>query len=609
MRKRPIHIRFAVWCASLLLAGCANRGIGPQGGPKDTTPPVVESTRPAQRATEVPCIGATVVLETNENISIKDPTKVVISPPQKNRAGIKGTGRRVTVSLTDTLKENTTYTIQFGDNIVDYNEGNPLKNYEFTFSTGDRIDSLRVSGTVLNSRTLAPMEGLEVGLHSQLADSAFFNESFDYIGMTDAKGRFTIAGVREGEYRLYALNNAAGTHRYTQTGTDIAFYDSIIRPEIHVHATIDTLWSDSTHTVWDNLDVQTFEQYLPNDLLLLSFNERHEQQFFRKGYRPTREQLNLVFNTDLQEEPEIRLLDQPERQDWLWRGWSDRKDSCIYWMKDTLLTAMDTLRLTVSYASLTENGADTLRTDTLSLNYRPPLAKKKGGDAGKDGWVIQHNLASALGINDSIRLTLSEPIAQINDTLIHLLIKQDTLWNPVPFTWVTNLDSCPTQVSIQFDREWEASYRLTVDSLAFTSWFGRQSMPLNKSFQVKKPEDYANLYVKITASFTDGMVELMNDKEVVLRTEPMGDEAAFENLAPGTYMLRLYRDLNGNAEWDSGEILEHRQPEPVYYYPKKLQLRANWDNEESWEPETIDWESQRPDSGGTGSAENKKRLK
>ena len=104
MRKRPIHIRFAVWCASLLLAGCANRGIGPQGGPKDTTPPVVESTRPAQRATEVPCIGATVVLETNENISIKDPPKVVISPPQKNRAGIKGTGRRVTVSLTDTLK-------------------------------------------------------------------------------------------------------------------------------------------------------------------------------------------------------------------------------------------------------------------------------------------------------------------------------------------------------------------------------------------------------------------------------------------------------------------------------------------------------------------------
>ena len=582
----------ALGCA-LLLAGCANRGIGPQGGPKDTTPPVIVKTTPEPYATNVPAIGTVITLETNENINIKDATKIVVSPPQKNRPGIKGVGKHVTVSFSDTLKANSTYSIQFGKNIVDYTEGNPMDDYEFVFSTGGQIDSLRVSGTVLDARTLQPMEGMEIGLQSDLTDSAFYKQPFDYIAVTDAKGKFTITGVRDGDYRLYALKDVANTYAYTHIGSEIAFYDSIIRPEVHLHATIDTLWSDSTHTAWDSLDVQTFTQYLPNDVLLLSLTEDVSQQFFRKATRPLRGQLNLLFNKDLTEAPKLELLDNPQRQDWIVRGFSERKDSCIYWIKDTTLLSQDTLRLTLTYHATAGLGLDTLRCDTLTVNYRQLAAKRKAS-ASDSEWTLLHNLNKSLEINDSVRIGFREPVMGVNDTLIHLQVKQDTLWNPVPFVWQVDNAECITQVIIDFDRDWEASYRLQVDSLAFTSWYGHQSMPLTKPFQLKKPEEYANLYVKVVADFDDGHVELMNDKEVVLRTEPMGDEAAFEDLTPGTYLVRLYRDLNGNGKWDTGSVLEHRQGEPVYYYPKKLQLRPNWDDEETWEPLTIEWEKQRP---------------
>ena len=130
---------------------------------------------------------------------------MIISPPQNEAPEVKVSGHRVLVEFFDTLRENTTYTIDFGDAIVDNDEDNPLGNFAYAFSTGEHIDTMEVSGTVLSADNLEPVKGIQVGLHKNLEDSAFVKLPFDRISRTDSRGHFTIRGVAPGKYRIYAL--------------------------------------------------------------------------------------------------------------------------------------------------------------------------------------------------------------------------------------------------------------------------------------------------------------------------------------------------------------------------------------------------------------------
>ena len=181
----------------------------PDGGPYDEEPPVFMGGSPAPYATGVK--DARVVLEFDENIRLDNAfEKVVISPPQINQPQIKYSGHRVIVQLEDTLVPATTYSIDFNDAIVDNNEGNPLVNFAYVFSTGDVVDTLGVSGTVLNASDLEPIKGIMVGLHSSSADSLFTTRPFERVARTDSRGRFTIKGLAPGKYRVYALADANG---------------------------------------------------------------------------------------------------------------------------------------------------------------------------------------------------------------------------------------------------------------------------------------------------------------------------------------------------------------------------------------------------------------
>ena len=188
------------------LYACANPD-KPDGGPYDETPPSVVRTSPAQYA--VGNKERKITLWFDEYIKLDNAQdKIVISPPQLEQPEIQAYGRRITVNLKDTLIPNTTYTIDFSDAIVDNNESNPMGSYAFVFSTGDKIDTMEVSGTVLNAEDLEPVKGMLVGLHSNMADSAFTTTPLEHIGRTDSRGHFVIKGVAPGKYRIYALNDA-----------------------------------------------------------------------------------------------------------------------------------------------------------------------------------------------------------------------------------------------------------------------------------------------------------------------------------------------------------------------------------------------------------------
>ena len=189
----------------ILLYACASTGT-PDGGPYDETPPKFVRATPEPNATNNK--RKKIAIEFDEFIKIENAAeKVIISPPQTEMPEVKASGKRVLVEFFDTLRDNTTYTIDFGDAIVDNNEGNPMGNFSYAFSTGEIIDTMEVSGTVLNAQDLEPIKGIQVGLHSNLNDSAFTSLPFVRISRTDSRGHFTIKGVAPGKYRIYALKD------------------------------------------------------------------------------------------------------------------------------------------------------------------------------------------------------------------------------------------------------------------------------------------------------------------------------------------------------------------------------------------------------------------
>src|SRR5574344_2446130 len=240
-----MNIRNTIYAAFALLSitSCAKMG-SPDGGMYDETPPKIVSTSPADKSTNIKT--HKININFDEFVKLENAQeKVIVSPPQLEVPEIKTEGKKVVVELKDTLKKNTTYTIDFSDAISDNNEGNPLGNYTFTFSTGAQVDTMEVSGTILDSSNLEPVKGIMVGLYADLEDSAFYTKPLLRVARTDSRGRFIIRGVAKGKYRAYAFQDMDGDYKYSQKGEMIAFSDRIIEPTCGPDTRQDTIWRDS----------------------------------------------------------------------------------------------------------------------------------------------------------------------------------------------------------------------------------------------------------------------------------------------------------------------------------------------------------------------------
>ena len=252
---------------AVLLVACASIG-QPDGGPYDEEPPVLVKATPELNATGV--TGNDIELLFDENVKLQNAfEKVVISPPQSQMPVIKSNGKRVTVELIDTLVPNITYSIDFGDAIVDNNEGNPYENFTYVFSTGDAVDTLAISGVVLNAEDLEPIKGAVVGLHSSLDDSAFTSKPFERVSRTDSRGRFSIKGIASGTYRVYALTDANQNNYFDQKSEKVAFMDATVSPFASEAMRADTVWRDST-TI-DTIRQVRYTRFQPDDLVLRAF--------------------------------------------------------------------------------------------------------------------------------------------------------------------------------------------------------------------------------------------------------------------------------------------------------------------------------------------------
>lgn len=625
---RALSTAMIAAAAILAAASCANPD-KPDGGPYDETPPRVIKTVPLQGA--VNSRERKITLWFDEYIKLDNAQdKIVISPPQLDQPEIQAYGRKITVNLKDSLIPNTTYTIDFSDAILDNNEGNPMGSYAFVFSTGERIDTMEVSGTVLNAEDLEPVKGILVGLHSSLADSAFTTRPLEHIGRTDGTGHFVIKGVAPGKYRIYALNDAEGDYTFRQKSEAIAFSRDIIVPSAAPAVREDTVWRDSTHI--DSITTVHYTRFMPDDIVLRSFLETQTAHHFIKADRPTPYTLRFFFSAPMAEPPVIHALNFKSDDAFLPQI-SSGNDSVTLWIKDTALVARDTLELALTYPETNDStGLDSLKTDTLELISHTPYARirkaledrmeqwqKKRERVLKRGhrfteraprqWIrLRYNAAGSIAPDENISIKVSEPIDKVDTGRIHLDLAVDSTWTPRPF--IISRDSSD-MLSYTIYGEWRSGqkYRLRLDSAAFTSIYGNNNIKLEINFNIPEADSYASLFVTLS-NYDNGtaFVTLLKGDKPYRTVRARGDHADFYYLIPGEYYMRLFVDQNGNGKWDTGLFSEKRQPEPVYYYPGKLQLKRGWDTEQAWDVRARVLDKQKPAAITKQKADIKRKI-
>ena len=592
----------------LVFVACASMGT-PDGGPYDEEPPVLMEAKPAIGATNVKT--GKITLDFDENIKLVNAFEnVVVSPPQMQMPEIKSSGKRVTVELMDTLIPNTTYSIDFGNAIVDNNEGNPYENFAYYFSTGDVVDTLAVSGTVLNAEDLEPIKGIVVGLHSCTDDSAFTKLPFERVSRTDSRGHFIIKGIAPGKYRVYALSEANNNYLFDQKSEILAFMDTSVSPFATPAIRQDTIWRDSV-TV-DTIVNVPYTRFQPDDIVLRAFKEDFYSQYLVKSPRDSHNKMTLYFSEAKEELPLIEGLNFDDNGAYILDK-SVYNDTLTLWFRDSTLYRSDTLEMKVTYKVADSIGNMIARSDTIYALSKRPWVKvveqqneklekerkeflkkaKRSEDYDENNppeylpppkaLNVRFSGSSGMDVNTTVFFAFDEPLESLDTMGIHLSKKVDTLW--VPIEYVLQPDRDIKKFNLYAEWRPGESYLVEVDSATFKGIYGGVSNKYSQEMKFRSFEEYAVLYLDIAGTGDDAYVQLMNKSGAVVQTErTKANQCAFYFVKPGVYYLRLFIDDNGNGVWDTGEYETGRQPERVYYYNRSLELRALFEySQDDWD--------------------------
>lgn len=593
---------------------CANIG-NPSGGPIDKTPPIFMRSNPTPNAVNVK--DRKIEIFFDEIVTLKDPsTKIIVSPAQTEMPRMSALGRKVTVELVDSLLPNTTYTIDFSNSIQDNNEGNAIDNFAFAFSTGSVIDSMRVSGYVLDSRTLEPMQSVVVGLQSNLADSAFHKEKLQRVALTNDRGQFTIRNVSPGSYHIFALKDLDRDYKFGNPTEDIAFLDSIIVPSIGSREAADTVYNDLNEI--DTIMRATRPAYFPNDILLSMFNEDRKSQYLANNLRVDSTRISLTFAAASDTLPSLSIVGRNDVPDqWYTLERSQTNDTLTYWIRPPHLVSADTLMVATTYLRTDTASNLSWGTDTLKFTFQRQKAKKKKKNEETDSleqirFMELHPLANGTQeVYAPLLLQTGTPIERYSREAFHLQrkLQNDTTFYPAEIKSIALRDSTLSRRDLMLKVDWEpgAAYTLAVDSLAMTDIYGLQTKPLKVDFNVRKMEEYGNIVFNIPAVRDSAIVELLDGTEkIVLRAPVKSHRAELLNLLPGKYYARLFIDRNGNGKYDTGNYDMHLQPEETVYYPGAINLKKNWDVEQTWDIYATPIDKQKPEAIKKNKPERKK---
>lgn len=605
----------------LTIVSCANIG-SPDGGRYDEEPPEVVSAIPADRAVNVDKQKISILF--NEFVKLTNASeKVVISPPQLEVANVRAAGKRIKVTLFDSLQSNTTYTVDFSDAIEDNNEGNPMGFYTYSFSTGPVIDTMEMSGHVLAAENLEPVKGMLVGLYradSTYDDSLFRTKPLVRVSRTNGSGHFTIKGIAPGQYRIFALQDGDGDYRFSQKSEAIAFDTLVYVPSSRPDLRMDTCWRDSIY--YDSIRVVPYTHYLPDDIVLFSFLEGKQDLHMLKTERPEPDWFKIYFTAPVDTLPVIRGLNFNDSC--LVLEASEHNDTLTYWITDTAFThRTDSLEMEMRSLDTDTLGVLGWRTDTFMLVARTGWAKIRDEKQKKiDEWNkerekkikkskkplppeqnpyeqdfldVKISPTGALDPNRNVMIQSSEPISSIDTARIHLYVVRDSNLYEEPYLLLPTPHKAR---SYTLYAEWQPDYKyaVAVDSAAITGVMGHTNRKVRTELRIRNLNEYGTLIANLLTKDTCMVVQLLNGSDRVVTQQRVSSSgvAEFYFLSPDIYYMRCFVDINGNGKWDVGDYGQGLQPERVYYFPKPMNVRAGWDVEQEWDVQGIPVMRQKP---------------
>lgn len=505
---------------------CAKRGT-PDGGPKDLLPPRMVKAQPDTFSTKFTAKKIRIYFD--EFVRLKDVQKqLIISPPMKYFPEVRPQGlptKYIDILIRDTLLENTTYTMNFGQSIEDNNEGTPFSFFKYVFSTGEYLDSLTYSGTIKDALLKVPDNFVTVMLYEvneKFNDSIIYKLPPTYMTNTlDSAVAYEFENMKPGTYFLATLKDKNNNYLYNQKTDKIGFKKEFI-----------TLPTDSVYELTLFKEVNTF-----------------------KALKPTQASANrLIFGYEgSPKEMKIDIL-TPVQKDFDYRITTDKtKDTLYYWYKNL---EVDTLQISVSHK---------MKIDTFTI----PIKKLK-----KDSLSLKPVYTGTLPLNKPYYLESEIPFEKFDKDKISVFNKDSV---SIPFQ--AKLDSLQL-FSIDFVKEEDQRYNIKLLPGTLTDFYEHTNDTLNIRIATKNDRDYGrlNLDLKNVKEFPV-IVQLLNStgKVLVEQVATQVEVTAFQFLDPMKYTLRIIYDTNRNGKWDTGDYFLKRQPERIEYFPVELDIRSNWD--------------------------------
>lgn len=602
-----------------IIIGCA-RMSSPGGGAKDVDPPIPLKSSPVNYS--VNFNGKKIIIEFDEFISLKNiRQELLVSPPLPEKPEIVLRKKKMIIKINNELKDSTTYNFNFYNAIVDLNEGNPLKNFQFEFSTGSVFDSIYLGGYAHDAFNYFQEPGWYIMLYDAFNDTIPRTTLPNYVAKTDDKGKYFITNLKNKPYYIFALKDMNNNMLFDLPNEGIAFLDSAYKPgfvektfvdTVHIIKSISPNLKDTI--MEDSLIIHKNMVTTIGNIRLYMFVEDFKQQFFKQTYRPEKQKVIFAFNIELKDSISvIPIVDSIKPTNWFIQEKFIKKDSLVYWLTDSVLYNNGSLNFQVNYTMKDSNDNNYTKTDTLLVVYKAPEKKKeKKGGKKKGGGMLnlkifddkkeeteidsvippseltfKHNAKSPFDLYKSIEFTSRFPIKSIDNSRIEFSKIVDTIKIPVKVEMIQSNYEL-RKYYIDFDKDEEESFELFIPAGTIADIYNNINDTLTYKFKTRAFDYYSTIAMEIVGVKQYSIVQLLNDSEQILEERDITTDTVlfFDYLDPAKYKFKLYYDINKNGKWDTGNFGELLQPEQVFYYPffsKALETKSNMDFENIWE--------------------------